>query len=229
MSWYSSARLLCVCVLTVGALTIFRAGSAVAAAATVKPTPDEQAELAKYDSYSGALHVLEANAENRIHAFFDANEGKTVYLDLSIVRYIPIDPIYLDETHVKASTDRFQNPVFTKCWPDQRADDHGILNFGEAGFPLPLDAKDIEAGCATRVRIEHQMIESVSAFGALWGDNKVQVFLKGFFSVLKTSLKDGKTLYTLKEQEDVTFESRLAFDKHKTGKHPEANLSLQTD
>lgn len=226
MPWLSSVRVLGVGVCSLFALIL--TAPAIARAADA-PSREEQAELAKYDAYLGPLNVLEANAENGVHDFLKAHEGKTVYLDVSIVRYVPIDPIYIDQPHMRASTDRFENPVFSKCWPDQKADDHGLLNFGESGFPLPLDAKDIEAGCATRVRIEHPMIESVSAFGALWGDNKVQVFLKGFFSVTKTTLKDGKTLYTLKEQEDLPFESRLAFDKYKTGKHPEANLSLPTD
>lgn len=193
------------------------------------PTAEEQAELEKYPAYSGPLHVLEANAENDLHAFLNANEGKTVYLDLSIVRYVPIDPVYLDEPHVRASTDRHQNPVFTKCWPDQRADYQGILNFGEAGFPLPLDEADIEAGCATRVRFDLELIQSVSAFPVAWGDNKAQVFLMGFFSVSKSTLGDGKTLYTLSEQQDIPFETRLAYDTHKTTKHAQENLSLQQD
>lgn len=191
------------------------------------PTPEEQAELDKYDAYSGSMNVLEANTENDIHAFLTAHEGKTVYLDLSIVRYVPIDPIYIDEPRVRATTDRFENAVFTKCWPDQKADYTGILNFGPAGFPLPLDAADIEAGCATRVRFEHSMIETVSVFDKVWGDNKVQVFLQGFFSVSKSMQDDGKTLYTLTNQEDIPYETRLAFDKHKTLQHPEVNLSLQ--
>lgn len=198
-------------------------------AADAAPAKEAAADLDQFPAYAGSLHVLEANAENGIHAFLDTNDGKTVYLDLSIVRYVPIDPIYLDEAHVRESTDRFENPVFTNCWPDQRANDHGILNFGEAGFPLPLDAADIEAGCATRVRFEHQMIESVSAFPKLWGDNRVQVFLKGFFTVAKSTLGNGKTLYTLSEQQDIPFETRLAYDTHKTTTHAEANLSLQQD
>jgi len=229
MSWSSSARLLCVCVLTVGALTILRAGSAVAATATVKPTAAEQTELAKHPAYSGPLHVLEANADNGIHKFLETNEGKTVYLDLSIVRYVPMDPSSLDTPEARAATDRFEHPVFSKCWPDQRAEYIGILNFGEAGFPLPLDDADIKAGCATRVRFDLPMLESVSAFPVAWGDNKAQVFLRGFFEVSKNALEGGKTLYTLKQQDDVPYETRLTFDKHKTGKQPEANLSLPTD
>lgn len=196
------------------------------ASAATTPTREERAELDKYDAYSGPMNILESNEENGIHAFLSAHEGQTVYLDLSIVRYVPIDPINIDRADVRASTDRFENPVFTQCWPDQRANLPGLLNFGEAGVPLPLDAADIEAGCATRVRIEHQMIESVSAFHKLWGDNKVQVFLRGFFSVTKSTQDGGKTLYTLTDQDDVPFATRLAFEKYKTVKHEEAQTSL---
>ncbi|MBK6894973.1 MAG: hypothetical protein IPH06_00055 [Alphaproteobacteria bacterium] len=154
--------------------------------------------------------------------FSQANEGKTVYLDVSIVRYVPMDPSSLDTPEARAATDRFEHPVFSKCWPDQRAEYIGILNFGEAGFPLPLDDADIEAGCATRVRFDLPMIRSVSAFPVAWGDNKAQVFLRGFFDVSKSVLEGSKTLYTLKQQDDVPYETSLAFDKHKTGKQPEA-------
>lgn len=215
--------------LFLGTLALFTPHFAQAAEAAKTPTTEEQAELEKYPAYSGPLHVLEANAENGLHDFLSANEGKTVYLDLSIVRYVPIDPIYIDEPHVRASTDRFENPVFTQCWPDQRADFQGIINFGEAGFPLPRDAADIEAGCATRVRFEHQMINSVSAFPVAWGDNRAQVFLTGFFTVSKSTQEGGKTLYTLADQEDIPFETRLAYNTHKTTKHAEANLSLQNN
>lgn len=217
-------RLLSLC-----ALALFIPSLAQAADAAKTPTAEEQAELDKYPAYSGPLHVLEANAENGIHAFLDANDGKTVYLDFSIVRYVPLDPASLDLPHVRAGTDRFENPVFTKCWPSQNNDQHGILNFGEAGYPLPRNAADIEAGCAARVRFDLQMIESVSAFPVAWGDNKAQVFFQGFFDVSKSSLEGGKTLYTLKENQDIPFETRLAYDTHKTSKHAEATLSLQQD
>lgn len=196
------------------------------ASAANAPTPEEQAELDKYESYAGPMNILESNEENGLHDFLSAHDGQTVYLDLSIVRYVPIDPIDIDREDVRASTDRFENPVFTRCWPDQKANLPGLLNFGEAGVPLPLDAADIEAGCATRVRFEHPMIESVSAFHKLWGDNKVQVFLKGFFSVTKSTQDGGKTLYTLTDQDDVPFETRLAFETYKTVKHEEAQTSL---
>lgn len=215
--------------LSVCALALLMPFYAHAANSRPAPTAAEQSELEKYPAYSGPLHVLEANAGNGLHDFLAANEGKTVYLDLSIVRYVPIDPIYLDEPHVRASTDRYENPVFSKCWPDQRADFQGIINFGEAGFPLPRDAADIEAGCATRIRFEHQMINSVSAFPVAWGDNKAQVFLIGFFSVSKSAQDGGTTLYTLTDQEDIPFETRLAYNTHKTTKHAEANLSLQNN
>ncbi len=142
---FRSVRLL---LLPFCALALLVPNVALAAEAPKTPTAEEQAELDKYPAYSGPLHVLEANAENGIHAFFDANDGKTVYLDLSIVRYAPLDPASLDLPHVRAGTDRFENPVVTKCSPAQNNDQHGILNFGDAGYPLPLDAADIEAGCA---------------------------------------------------------------------------------
>jgi len=216
--------LLPLCALAMLAPTLARAADA-----TKTPTTEEQAELDKYPAYSGPLHILEANAENGIHAFLDANEGKVVYLDLAIVRYLPIDPTSIDRPEVRAATDRYENPVFTKCWPDQKAEHHGILNFGEAGFPLPRDAEDIEAGCAARVRFDLEMIESVSAFPVAWGDNKVRVLLRGFFAVSKSAQDGGKTLYTLSEQQDIPLETRAAYDTHKTSKHAEANLSLQQD
>lgn len=222
-AFFSCLRLLILCV-----LALFTPAAAYADTASA-PTAEERTELEKYPARSGPLHVLEENAGNGIHDFLDKNDGQTVYLDLSIVRYVPLDPAALDLPHVRASTDRFENPVFNTCWPDPKAEPHGILNSGAAGFPLPLDAKDIEAGCATRVRFEHPMIESVSAFPVSWGDDKAQVFLRGFFRVTKSALEDGKTLYTLKQDEDVPFETRLAFDTHKTTKHPEANLSLRKD
>jgi hypothetical protein len=196
------------------------------AGAATTPTRAEQQELAKYDTYAGPMNILEENAKNGLHDFLSAHDGQTVYLDLSIVRYLPIDPMDIDREDVRASTDRFENPVFTQCWPDQKANLPGLLNFGEAGVPLPLDAADIKAGCATRVRFEHPMIESVSAFHKLWGDNRVQVFLKGFFSVTKSTQEGGKTLYTLTDQNDIPFETRLAFEKYKTVKHEEAQTSL---
>lgn len=191
------------------------------------PSPEEQQVLETYPSYSGPLHVLEANSGNGIHEFLAANDGQTVYLDLSIVRYVPLDPAALDRPDVIAATDRFENDVFTKCWPDTKEEPHGILNFGEAGAPLPLDAKDIEGGCSTRVRFDMEMIESVSAFPVSWGDNRAQIFVRGFFNVSKSAPEGGTTLYTLKEQADVPFEARLAFDKYKTTKPAEVNLSLQ--
>lgn len=220
------ARVLCLSVLGLCALTITVPSAAHAADTTTSPAAEEKTELDKYPAYSGPLHVLESNADNGLHDFLAANEGKTVYLDLSIVRYVPIDPTNIDQPDVRAATDRHENAVFTKCWPDPRAEYHGILNFGETGFPLPLDEADIEAGCATRVRFEHQLIESVSAFPVAWGDNKVQVSLKGFFTVSKSAQDGGKTLYTLTDQEDIPLETRLAYDTHKTTKHPIANLSL---
>lgn len=229
MPWTVPARVRRLCLLSLAALALPTPSPVYAADAAKAPTAQEQSELDKYPAYSGPLHVLEANAENGIHAFLDANEGKTVYLDLSIVRYLPIDPTSIDRPEVRAATDRYENPVFTKCWPDQKAEHHGILNFGEAGFPMPRDAADIEAGCATRVRFDLEKINSVGAFPVAWGDNKVQVFLKGFFSVSIATRDGGKTLYTLTDQEDIPFETRLAFDTHKTTKHPEADLSLQQD
>ena len=226
MLWIRPVRVLRLGVLSLCALALLVPSLAGAADAVQTPTPQEQVELDRYDTYSGPMNILEENGENGLHDFLSAHDGQTVYLDLSIVRYLPIDPVDIDREDVRASTDRFENPVFTQCWPDQKANYPGLLNFGEAGVPLPLDAADIKAGCATRVRFEHPMIESVSAFHKLWGDNKVQVFLKGFFSVTKSTQEGGKTLYTLTDQDDVPFETRLAFEKYRTVKHEEAQTSL---
>lgn len=223
MPWSPPVRALRSGVITLCVLALLT--PSLAGAATT-PTREEQQELAKYDTYSGPMNILEANEENGIHEFLSTHDGQTVYLDLSIVRYTPIDPANIKREDVRASTDRFENPVFTQCWQDQKTNYPGLLNFGEMGAPLPLDAADIEAGCATRVQFEHQMIESVSAFHKLWGDNKVQVFLKGFFSVTKSTHEGGKTLYTLTDQEDVPFETRLTFEKYKATKHEEAQTSL---
>lgn len=229
MPWTVPARVRRLCLLSLAALALTAPSPVYAADAAKTPTAAEQGELDKYPAYSGPLHVLDANAENGIHAFLDANEGKVVYLDLSIVRYLPIDPTSIDRSEVRAATDRYENPVFTKCWPDQKAEHHGILNFGEAGFPMPRDAADIEAGCAARVRFDLEMIESVSAFPIAWGDNKARVLLRGFFAVSKSAQDGGTTLYTLSEQQDIPLETRAAYDMHKTTKHAEANLSLQQD
>lgn len=229
MPWTVPARVRRLCLLSLAALALPAPSSVYAADAAKAPTTQEQAELDKYPAYSGPLHVLEANAENGVHAFLDANEGKIVYLDLSIVRYLPIDPTSIDRPEVRAATDRYENPVFTKCWPNHKAEHHGILNFGEAGFPLPRDAADIEAGCAARVRFDLEMIESVSAFPVAWGDNKARVLLRGFFAVSKSAQDGGTTLYTLFEQQDIPLETRAAYDTHKTTTHAEANLSLQQD
>ena len=191
------------------------------------PTQAEQVELEKFDSYSGPINVLDPNPKREIHKFLDKNEGKTVYLDATIVRYIPIDPLYIDDPNIRASTDRFDNPIFTKCWPDQKADYEGMLNFGAEGFPLPADEKDIEAGCASRIRFDLPNIRDAASIPTLWGDNKLQVFVTGFFSVSKTTLGGGQTLYTLKLEGEVPHETRLAFDKHKTKEHPQAWLSYE--
>lgn len=229
MPWTVPGRVLRLGVLGLCALTLAASTAAHATDAARKPTAEDKAELDKFPAYSGPLNILEANAENGLHDFLTANEGKTVYLDLSIVRYVPIDPTHIDQPDVRASTDRFENPVFTKCWPDQKVDYQGILNFGEDGFPLPLNADDIEAGCATRIRFESRMLTGSAHIPKLWGDNKVQLFVADFFTVSKSTLANGKTLYTLTQNEDVSLETRAAYDTHKTTTHAVANLSLQQD
>ena len=217
------------CLLSLCALAFLSPNFANAADAARTTTAEEQTELDKYPAYSGPLNVIEANADNGIHAFLDENIGKTVYLDLSIVRYEPIDRASLDRPEVRAATDRFENPVFTKCWAEINDNQYGILNFGESGYPLPRDVADIEAGCTDRVRFDLELIESVSAFPVAWGDNKVQIFLRGFFAISRSEQESGKTLYTLSEQQNVPAATRLAFDKHKTTRHEQANLNLHNN
>lgn len=229
MSSRSPARFLRVLLLTAGAAFGISATGVIAADKTPAPSAQEKAELEKFASYSGPVNVLESNPKGGIQKFLDKNDGKTVYLDTTIVRYIPIDPAFIDDPNIRASTDRFDNPVFTRCWPDQKADYEGLLNFGDKGFPLPADEKDIEAGCASRIRFELPNIKDSASFPALWGDNRIQVFVNGFYSIAKTRLEDGKSLYTLTQQRDVPFETRLAFDTHKTRKHPEVHLSSKKD
>jgi hypothetical protein len=183
-------------------------------AAAKAPTPTAKEELEEYPAFSDPVHVLEANPGGAIHKFLEKNDGQTVWLDTTILRYAPIDMSQIDDPVLRATTDRFENPVYTKCWPDPNTDIEGLGNFGEEGFPLPLDQADIEAGCASRIRFVWLNGQISSAgLNPIFGDNKVQLVFAGFFAVAKSDA-GGKTLYTLTQQE-VPFETVLAFETHK--------------
>lgn len=210
--------------LSVCGLTLAAAQPAMAAAEAPTPTAQEKAELEKYPAFSDPVHVLEANPGGAIHKFLDKNDGQTVWLDTTILRYASIDMSQIDNPILLATTDRFENPVYTKCWPDPKKDIEGLGNFGDEGFPLPLDQADIEAGCAARIRfvwLNGQL--SSAGLNPVFGDNKVQLVFAGFFNVTKSDA-GGKILYTLIQQE-VPFETALAFETHKRVKtRPIADL-----
>lgn len=212
--------------LSVCGLSLAAAQPAMAAAKAPAPTAQEKAELDKYPAFSDPVHVLESNPEGAIHKFLEKNDGKTVWLDTTILRYAPIDMSQIGDPILLATTDRFQNPVYTKCWPDPKKDIEGLGNFGAEGFPLPLDQADIAAGCATRIRFVWLNGQISSAgLNPVFGDNKVQLIFAGFFTVAKSDA-GGKTLYTLTQQE-VPFETVLAFETHKRVKtRPIENLGM---
>lgn len=196
------------------------------AAALPAPSAEEKTELSKYPSYTGALEVIAANEGNGLHAFLDANDGKTVFFETTVLRYKPTPEGVTEATREKMPpTDRFENAAFEKCWggEDNRP---GRLESGDDGFPLPLDAADIEKGCASRIKIELLQGDYGENVEAAGGFDKREIYVIGFFEVKKETLKDGKILYRLTETavEDSTAQ---AFYTHATRKdRPMRSLSV---
>lgn len=193
-------------------------GPAFAAESTTPaPNPQEQAELAKFAAYNGNIEIIAANEGNGLHAFLNANTGKTVFIETTVLRYKPTPAGVTAETRDRMPpTDRFENPAFLNCWGEE-ANRDGRLESGENGFPLPLDQADIGAGCATRIKIELAGGDYASNTDHASGLDKKESYFIGFFEVKKESLKNGKTLYRLTEVSQPE-ETAAAFYKHATKK-----------
>ena len=206
------------------------AHAATADALPPKPDAKAQALLNQYPSFSEPIHLLEENPGGAIHQFLEANVGKTVWLDTTITRYVPIDKSAFDVPVWRATTDRFDNAVYKSCRSDSDKEEIGIANFGEKGLPLPLDAADIKAGCATHIRFRLLVGEESNAnLDIGWGQNKLMWAMASFFAIEKSTLDDGKTLYTLVEQ-DTPLETKLVFDRYKRVKErPIPVLTLETE
>lgn len=187
--------------------------------ATPAPTAQERAELDKHPVYTGNIEVLASNEGSGLLAFLDENAGKTVFLESSMLRYWPLpEGTTAKDSGVKVPpTDRFANPVFKNCWSAADIAYQGVLESGEAGFPLPRDQADIEAGCAMRIKVE--MIDGDASGNMLRvnGSDKMEIFFVGFFDVKKESLEGGKTLYRLSEVSQPE-ETAAVFYKHATKK-----------
>lgn len=181
------------------------------------PNPQEQAELEKFSSYNGSTEVIAANEGNGLHAFLNANTGKTVFIETTVLRYKPTPAGITAETRDRMPpTDRFENPVFLKCWGEE-ANKDGRLQSGETGFPLPEGQADIDAGCATRIKIELAEGDYGPNTDHAFGLDKKETYFIGFFQVKKESLEDGKTLYRLTEVSQPE-ETAAAFYKYATKK-----------
>lgn len=202
--------------LSVLTLTLPRPALSAAAETTPpQPTAEEQALLAQYPVFSEAIHLLEENPGGGIHRFLEQNVGATVWLDTAIIRYLPMNKSALDDPIWRATTDRSENPVYTTCWKEPDEVVIGIANFGDKGLPLPLDAADIKAGCATHIRFRLLAGEESDAnLNITWGDNKLQWMIASFFTIEKSTLDDGTTLYTLAEQ-DIAYDTKKAFNTYK--------------
>lgn len=192
-------------------------GSAFAAAKVSSPTPEEQAELAKFAAYNGNIEVIAANEGNGLHAFLSENAGKTVFIETAVLRYKPTPEGVTAETRDQIPpTDRFENSAFQKCWGEESHIESRIES-GEIGFPLPLNQADIEAGCATRIKIELAEGDYGPNVDRAAGLDKTETYFIGFFAVKKEALEGGKTLYRLTEVSQPE-ETAAAFYKHATKK-----------
>ena len=184
-----------------------------AADAAPRPSPEEQAVLDQYPSFSDYIHFYRANTDNGIHDFLSENVGRTVYLDAAILRYIPMSPaVQTDEDRARMPTDRWDNQTYNNCTLQQEEiqsyADHGIK-----GFPLPASQEDIDAGCNTRIRFKLKWGDSSPGFMFFPGRNKVELVFSTFFDVSRQTLEGEKTLYVL-TQKEVPEETRLIFDKY---------------
>ncbi len=214
--------------LTITAMMCMISGAAFAAESkTPAPSPQEQAELAKFASYNGNIEVIAANEGNGLHAFLNENTGKTVFIETAVLRYKPTPEGITAETRDKMPpTDRFENPAFLKCWGEE-ANLPNRIESGEIGFPLPLNQVDIEAGCATRIKIEPAEGDTGPNVDRAAGFDKTETYFIGFFEVKKEGLEGGKTLYRLTEVSQPE-ETAAAFYKHATKKdRPMRALSVK--
>jgi hypothetical protein len=208
------------CVLSLAFAALFLHAPAIwAAQAEPKaPSAEEQAELSKYASYAGYIHVIESNEGNSLLEFLKGNDGKTVFIDSTVLRYSPAPEGLTAETRDRiAPTDRFENPVVSKCWGPE-INLAGRLLSGETGFPLPENAADIESGCKTRIAID--MIDDGHGgnLSVYRGFDKNEIFFAGFFKVKSEDLSDGKTLYRLSEVREIEEKTAQAFYDYATVK-----------
>jgi len=206
-------------------ITLPNASSATTAAKRSSPNASERAELNKHPTFTKNIHVIDKNEGNNVHRFLESNIGKTVFFDTAILVYTPINPNLTQEQKDLAPTDRFQNKVMNKCWIDQG----GIASytdFGEKGFPLPLNDADINAGCKTRIRLALTDGDASPDIIIFRGDNKAEIVLSSFFEVAKKSLDGAKTLYIL-TQKTMPEETADIFVKFKRNKNRDVRkLSL---
>lgn len=182
------------------------------AASLPSPNAAEQLQLDRYPSYTKNIHVLEKNTSNNIHSFLEANLNKVVFLDTGILRYAPMNPNLTQAQKDRAPTDRFQNAVHTKCPMEDVVGSY--TDFGAAGYPLPVDDRDINAGCKKRLRLELTDGDVSPNISILKGNNKVEIILSDFFKISKRDLDGGKALYVLTQQE-IAEETFSAFAKFK--------------
>lgn len=190
-----------------------------------QPTPEEQALLDRYPSYDKIIEVTQTNTQNGIHEFLAANVGTTIYLDTAILTYAPIPPVITEEIKPKLSTDRFENKVMQKCWSEPN-DWFGYTNVGPMGFPLPTDDTDIDAGCATRLRLDFAYGDSSPGLEVRKGSNQSELIFTGFFEVTKSEPAPGKTLFTLTQKPMDEETIRVFAQFRPTPERPERPLWL---
>lgn len=174
------------------------------------PSAEERAELAKFPAYTGNIEVISSNEGNGLERFLADNTGKTVFIETTVLKYFPAPENVTGENRdLIPPTDRFENPVFNKCW-GKEANHDGLIYVGDQGFPLPLSAADIEAGCSTRIKIELANGDYGPNVDFAGGFDKKEIYFIGFFEVKKETLENGKTLYRLTEN-SVEEPTMLAF------------------
>lgn len=167
----------------------------------------------QYPVFSDYLHIIAANDQNSLHAFLDKHIGQTVYIDTAILRYGLIPEGFTEADRDKIPpTDRFENPVVKSCWTEEMKQ-IPKLESGSEGLPLPLDAADIEKGCAYRIRFDLDGGDYSGGLNVASGMDKLEMTLMGFFTIEKETLDDGKTLYVLKEVE-VPTQTLEVFNKY---------------
>lgn len=191
------------------AAAILLHGSYSMAASNHQPAPNaqEQTVLEKYPSYTGEINVIDLNEDQAIHKFLKENDGKTVYVESAILRYEFL-PAELKKTDDIPPTDRFDNKVFQSCWKGMNKE-HGSIDFGKTGVPLPVDQQDVDAACQYRIAVVMQDGLASKFAVANYGMDKFETFFDGFFTISSSEIDGGKTLYTL-TQVDTPEENALA-------------------